>query len=185
MAGRPSKVTLKNVSGGSASVIIDNRLKQFPFPDMTVEVTKKELLDLYNHRGGRVMLQEDIIRVMEADARELIGLDPIDEYMLDGEGFKELFTKNEEKIEDFLTYCSDSMLERAVDEAIAQKISNTRIMSIIEEFSGKKLGAVLDEKLDAEKKVAKQTTKKSAEKVTEAGTKKTARKPKAQTQVSK
>ena len=142
---RSTKVTLKNVSGGSVSIFIDGKLKKFSFSDVTKQITMAELEDLYNDRGGRVMLERDILRVMEAPARESIGLEPLNEYCLDGEGFDELFKSSNDKLEAFLQYCSDSMLERCVDHAIKAKISDTRKRQIIEEYSGKDLSSILDE----------------------------------------
>ena len=151
------KVTLKNVSGNSVSVMIDGKLKKFSFSDVERKITMDELEDLYNDRGGRVILEEDILRVMEAEARESIGLPKLDEYCLDGEGFKLLFEGTDEKFEEFLQYCSESMMDRAISYIIENKIDNMRKRQLIEEYSGKNLKPILDELIKKEAKGTKKT----------------------------
>lgn len=170
------KYVLKNMSGGSLSYTVDGKLKMMHHPDKENLHTKEEIQDIWDDRGGRVLIEEDLLMILDSDLRkEIADLEPLDKYVLDSDGFKELFKKGIEDIEDFLMYCSNTMLERCVDEAVRQNIGDIGVVSLLKEYANQDISSLVAEKMEKDKKKSKKT---QVTKTDENGKTKTARKKK-------
>lgn len=154
MVAKNKKYTVKNASGGSMGFNIDGKYKKMPFADMEKQLTLDEIQDIYDSRGGRVLIEEDLLMIKDSGVRkDVANLAPLDEYVLDAKGFELLFSDTMTKIEDFLMYCSDTMLIRAVDEAVRLKIGDITTINLLKEYAGQDISAIVDEKLEGKKKL--------------------------------
>lgn len=163
-------VRIKNGAGHSVSFTVNGKLRMMDFADVELTISEEDIEALYNNKGGRSMIEKGILIILDNEIRERFNLEPIDEYMLDSEGFKKMFKeKNIEKIKDFLTYCSDSMADRAVDEAIKNRVSDYVITSLIQKATGKDIKPLVEEQIEKETKT--KSDKGSTDKKTKTNTK--------------
>lgn len=124
----------------------DGRKSIWPAPTRRVREVRKRvrLTELYDAMGKPSvvkMLSEGALLIRDNEAREVLGLDPLDEYILDAKETEELLLEgSQEKMEEVLQYCSDAILNRIVDRAIELPLRDWSKIKLIESYSNRKVG---------------------------------------------
>ena len=110
-----------------------------------------ELYELANSKGGKFLLEQNMLLIKEATVRESLGLKPIDKYSPTFEQIQELIDSGSKKeLEDVLMYCSETTLEKIVQKAIAMPIKDLDKARLIQAYSGSDILTIIKEKEENE-----------------------------------
>lgn len=117
---------------------------------VTGEVKKVRLDELYaanNTPGGKIFFEQGALLIRDNEARKLLDLPELDEYVLDSKEMQELIKSSDlQKIEEFLQYCSNMLLQTFVKIAIELPVTNLNIARLITQYSGTDVLMVIEEK---------------------------------------
>lgn len=149
-------VKVFNNSTGSVGYTVDNITRKFDKPNSFRDVEFKELQDLFNTAGGRELFSEDILLIKDNSIREELSLHPMDKYILDEKGIKELFSKSDDELEDVLQNCTDLILEKITQVAIDLPLNDLGKVNLVKTYTGLDIYSVIEEK--KEDKPEKKTT---------------------------
>lgn len=124
----------------------DGRKSIWPAPTKKVREVKKRvrLTELYDAMGKPAvtrMLTEGALLIKDSEARDILGLPPLEKYVLDAEqtdvALKEMNISN---FEDILKFCSDAILDKIVQRAIDLPLRDYSKIQLLETYSGQKVG---------------------------------------------
>lgn len=100
-------------------------------------------------RGSRKVFENNLLIIRDERVREELDLPPRKEFDLYSEEIKALLkTKDLEKLEEVLQYCSNKTLEKIVDVAINLPITDVVVGNLIRAYSGKDVLSFAQEKLE-------------------------------------
>ena len=116
------------------------------------KIRMDELYETVNMKGGRFLLEENILLIKDPAVRETLNLPELSEYNPDLKEIEKILTKDSNKrLEEILSYCSDTTLEKIVQKAIQLPISDMSKARLIKAYSGKDIIMIINEKEDAQK----------------------------------
>lgn len=150
-------VKVFNNSTGSAGYTVDNITRKFDKPNSYREIEFKEILNLFNTAGGRELFSEDILLIKDNTIREELSLHPMDKYVLDEEGIKNLFNGSDDELEDVLQNCTDLILEKITQVAIELPLNELSKVNLIKNYTGLDIYSVIEES-KVDKKETKSTS---------------------------
>jgi len=146
MSSLPGSTMVKiiNNTTGSVSIVSTIATLSWAAPASTSAVSMnvrtislEKLQELFSEPGVRTLFTRNSLLVRESNVREELGLDPLDEYDLDGPSIVNLLeSKDLAKLKEVLEYCSDTVLSMIVDIAKNLNISDLLTLTLIKEFSG-------------------------------------------------
>lgn len=105
-----------------------------------------ELIEVMGTHGGRRLFEEGALLIKDNEVRERLGLSPLDKYTLDLKEMEELL-KSEDitRIEDFMQYCSNKMLDSLVQVAIKLPIKNLDLAKMLSSYSNTDVMSAIEE----------------------------------------
>lgn len=126
-----------NQQSGSIGYTVDKVSRVWQFPGSMKKIRMEELYDAWNLRGGRILFTSGALLIKDSEAREALGLEPLDKYVLTNEETIELLkNKESSELEDVLQYCSNFVLEKIVEAAVTIPISDMGKANLIKKYSG-------------------------------------------------
>jgi len=135
-------VEIFNNTSCSVSIVSDRMRLTFNAPTRLSPISKKtikmdELLDIYNAPGVAKMFEKDILLVKNPDAREMLGMQPLDKFSIGIDEIEKFIETSElEEFEEFLQYCSDTALDNVVAKAVEVSVADMRKNMLIKKYSG-------------------------------------------------
>jgi hypothetical protein len=105
-----------------------------------------ELLEVTGTHGGRRLFEEGALLIKDNEVRERLNLPPLDKYTLDLHEMEELLkTEDIVKIEDFVQYCSNKMLDSLIQVAIKLPVKNLDIAKMLSSYSNTDVISAIEE----------------------------------------
>lgn len=117
----------------------------------TKKVTLEELFDVMNSPGGRTILQENMLLIKDASVREVLGLEPLTAMDPSTEKIKELLSSGSNKeLEEVLQYCTQTTLEKIVQQAISLPVKDMTKGDLIKDYTGRDIVAIVRDRSEDE-----------------------------------
>lgn len=138
-------VEVFNDAYGVVGYSTDKVSRDFP-KDTMKKVTLAELEDVINSQGGRALFEKNRLLIKDEKIRTYFDLPELGHYNLTKEGIKTLLEEGSlTKLEEVLMYCSQDVLEKLVQEAIAIQITSIPQASLIKSYSGIDIMSLIEE----------------------------------------
>jgi hypothetical protein len=141
-------VEIFNDTVGSVGYTIGERDTIFD-PKTSKKIPMKDLYDVVNTRGGRVLFEDRLLVCRNNKVNEHFGIPIMDKYNPDTQGIIEVFkTGTAAQLEEILQYCSDGVMAKIVETAVNLPLDNLTLAQLIEEYSGRKIMGAIKEYQD-------------------------------------
>ncbi len=149
---------------GSIYYVTDKITRTWTYLGEVKKVTVDELRDVVNTAAGRSFFEEDLLLIKDNKVRNFLGLTELSEYSLGKDEMIELLKSNNlEKIEEFLQYCTYSLLETFAILAIELPVDNLDVANLIQNYSKMDVIQLIQERKEEGIKSSIITTPKSTQ----------------------
>lgn len=152
-------VKVLNNSTGSVGYTVEGVTRKFDRINAEKNISFGELLNLFNTAGGRELFEEDLLLINDNTIREELSLRPLDKYIVDEKGIKELFKSTPSELEDVLQNCTDLILEKITQTAINLPLKDVDMINLIKSYSGIDVYNIIEDNKTSEKEPSKTTNK--------------------------
>ena len=141
-----TQIEVWNNHGWGVSYVTDKVVKTFSTPGMMRKVRFDELNEVMSFKGNRILFEQGALLIKDNEVRERLNLPALNEYILSLEEMKELLlTKDIKKIEDFMQYCSNMLLETFARVAIKLPVTDMNTIKLITEYSSVDVAMAIEE----------------------------------------
>lgn len=118
-------------------------------PNTVKKIKIDELYELVNIKGGRFLLDENMLLIKDSKVREILNLKPLDQYNPDLEKIENLLKESSNAdLEEVLQYCSETTLEKIVQKCIDIPIENLTKAKMVHSYSGTDVISIIKERED-------------------------------------
>lgn len=114
----------------------DRESRVWQLPGSVKKITFGELIEVMGAHGSRKLFEEGALLIKDNEVRDRLNLDPLDKYILDLKEMEELLkSKDLVKIEDFVQYCSNKMLDTFIQVAIKLPVKDIDLAKMLSSYS--------------------------------------------------
>jgi hypothetical protein len=113
-------------------------------PFTTIEIDSKELLALASSSGGRVLLEEKMLLLDNTELYQEFGIYPNEDDYTTDEIIELVVPSNIQELDDILSYCSDSTLDKIITHVIAS-VDDYNIIQLVQNRTKKDITSMKQE----------------------------------------
>lgn len=113
------------------------------------KIKMDELYELVNTKGGKFLLEENMLLIKDSSVREALGIKPLTKYSPSTKEIQEMLVNGKiQVLEELLQYCSDTTLEKIVRKAIDLPLENMAKARLIKSYSGIDVISIMQEQAE-------------------------------------
>jgi len=152
-------VKVLNNDTGSVGYTVEGVTRKFDRINAEKNISFGELRDLFNVAGGRELFEEDLLMIKDNRVREELSLRPLDKYIIDEAGIKQLFKSTPKELEDVLENCTDLILEKITQTALKLPLKDVDMINLIKSYSGVDVYNIIEDNKTSETETSVTTNK--------------------------
>lgn len=124
-------------------------------PYTTIEIDSKELLALASMAGGRTLLEEKMLLLENEELYQQFGIYPNEDDYTTDEIIELVVPTRINELDDMLTYCSDSTLDKIITHVIAS-VDDYNIIQLVQNRTKKDITGMKEEVMALQASKARQ-----------------------------
>jgi len=140
MNEKNEKIRIFNNTSGSVGYTTPKVVRVWQIKDSYKDVDIDELYDVFNENGARKIFESGALLIKDPKVRETFGLEELGIYIKDAAELSVMLSSQDKtELIDFLTYCSDDMLNKLIDVSFEMDDIRADYLILIEKYSGKEI----------------------------------------------